>query len=185
LNDGGCPIENYKVLIENPFESNNFTEVNIENEITLFNKPSINNLIVATLPVGFSAGDKFRFVVQAFNKVFEVNSPLTVPFYLISIPDSPTSAPVINSWQTNSNQITVNYQPVSNRGGSLILSYEVQMTRNAFGNDEDQGKWITISKNLSLTTITNTIIKSLKYYFRYRVFNIKSPSGWRTIGYGI
>ncbi len=122
LSDGGCKIESYKILEEQPYGSNSFVEVNITNDPILYKKPEITQYLVTSFPSGFTAGQQFRFKVVAFNKVRSLSSPISIPFPLISIPGQPASAPAADTINTNSNQISVIYSAVANNGGSYIHS---------------------------------------------------------------
>ena len=46
---------------------------------------------------------------------------------LASVPATPTTGPVSDPTVTNSQQIKVTYNTISNDGGSTLLSYELQM----------------------------------------------------------
>ncbi len=58
-------------------------------------------------------------------------------FVLASVPDQPTTLPTLNLLQTSASQIHIDYAPVSNDGGSAILSYELQVYRDQH--------WVTIA----------------------------------------
>ena len=104
-------------------------------------------------------GDVFAFYVEAINKQTSLDSDVSAPFILASVPATPTNAPGVVSDLTDETQVTVSYESISDDGGSDILSYELQM-----GDEKQLNNFVTVSgvdpTSLSLQfTVTRNIVK--------------------------
>lgn len=99
---------------------------------------------------------------------------------LASVPGTPVDAPESDNAITNTRQIRVTYDTVTDNGGSPILSYELQMGSLRLRDFE------TISgidpQTLQLFfTVTRNVEKGKTYTFRYRAINAVGAGGWSPI----
>lgn len=129
-------------------------------------------------PTGYAAGDKYVFKIEAFNKQTSAESSVSAIILLASVPGTPSNAPGAVDDETNGNQVTVLFEPVTDDGGSLIFTYELQM-----GNGNKLNNFVTVSgiepNSLSLTfTVTKGIVKGTYYAFRYRAVNSVGAGEW-------
>jgi len=99
---------------------------------------------------------------------------------LAAIPGAPTAGPVSDSTVTNGNQIRVTYSAVADNGGSVILSYELQMGSDYLNFFETvQGSNPQV---LALSfTVTRNVVKGKIYSFRYRAVNGVGAGPWSPI----
>ena len=176
-NDGGCSIKDYAVYRDNDGTGTKYTEVNPSSSYTR-NDPFTTVFNVTTLPTGATAGDKFMFKIESFNRQTSFNSSVSALILLASVPGTPSTAPQVVKTETNGNQVTVSYGSVSDEGGSSIISYELQMgDGNKLNNFETVSGVDPTSLSLSFT-VTRNIIKGTYYAFRYRAVNSVGPGNW-------
>ncbi len=99
---------------------------------------------------------------------------------LAAVPGAPAAGPVSDASVTNGNQIRVTYGAVTDDGGSVILSYELQMGSDYLNFFETvQGE---NPQELSLSFIvTRNIAKGRIYAFRYRAINGVGAGPWSPI----
>ncbi len=73
---GGCPISSYAVFVDDG-AFGDFEEANVDNDITVRNKPSLSSFIVTrNVDQPTSVGKIFRFKVRAFNPAGFIDSPI-------------------------------------------------------------------------------------------------------------
>ncbi len=126
-------------------------------------------------------GKSFRFRLQAFNAIDSVFSSI-VSVVLADEPTTPSTGPIIDSSNTNDQQIGVTWNAVTGTGGSPITSYELQMSLL------ETNEFISIvgysSSYLDLSYIvTQNITKGKDHRFRYRAKNIAGWSGFSPISF--
>ena len=103
---------------------------------------------------------------------------------LSAVPFTPGSGPTSDATVTDNTRIKVLYgpQPISDNGGSEILSYELQMDNGKGGNFTSLIGGTTDSLETTFTTATG-ITTGVQYRFRYRSRNINGWSDWSPITY--
>lgn len=103
-----------------------WTEVNPAGSFVR-NDPYTRSFTVTTFPGTAVVGDVYLFKIRAFNMQGYVDSSISSPMVLASVPGTPINGPLSDTSVTNGYQIKVTYDTVSDNGGSTILSYELQM----------------------------------------------------------
>jgi hypothetical protein len=114
VNNGGLAISSYTVNVY----QNNGVEI-------LKTQTGNSNPVIVT---GLTNGTQYRFTIFAINSAGNsVESELTSGFTPIGNPN----APIFVSATANNNQVTVNFLPPINNGGSVITEYNVKVYDNS------------------------------------------------------
>jgi hypothetical protein len=71
-------------------------------------------------------------------------------YVLASVPGQPLTLPTLNLLKTSGHQIQVDYAPVSDNGGSAVLSYELQVYQNQH--------WVTITGGLNQFSLLTSFV---------------------------
>jgi hypothetical protein len=134
-----------------------------------------------TFPATTSEGDVFAFKITATSIQGTLDSDISGPFMLAGVPATPTNAPVSLDALTDGTQVTVQYDAITNNGGSTIISYELQMGSLSLNDFQSVNGEDPHSLALSFT-VTRNIQKGKYYAFRYRAINSVGPSEWSPFG---
>lgn len=136
-------------------------------------KPSLSAFTITNFPL-LTDGFTFRIQIKVFTTQRESLSEVAF-ITKASVPDQPSDVPVQDPTGTSDTQIKVIIaSPAPGNGGSVIISYEIQMDDGLSG---DYVSIIGFDTNSLLTTytITSGIIKGREHRFRYRARN---AIGW-------
>lgn len=102
LNNGGCAIFDYGVWRDSDGTGTTFTEVNPASTYVR-NDPYTLSFTCTTFPATAVIGDQFRFKVIAYNLQGSVESEISAPMTLASVPGAPTNGPYSDPTVTNGN----------------------------------------------------------------------------------
>lgn len=94
-NDGGCPITSYALFRDDGATGNPTKEINVDNDVSVRDKPTLRTLIVNNFDnPSQSLGKEFAFQVSAFNREGETRG--SIARYIFSkTPEKPTTAPTM------------------------------------------------------------------------------------------
>lgn len=169
ISNGGCPVYSYAILRD---DGDNGDFINNMNPEVIANNPFLFEYTF-TLP-GALTSKNVRFKLRATN---ERGATLSVDFLsavIAGLPITPALGPEDITSITNANTIGVILPMITDNGGSVIISYNLQM------DDGKNGDFFSVAGDdyniglLRVFTLTN-ITKGGTYRFRYRV---KNSIGW-------
>lgn len=173
LDNGGCPITQYKVYRDTGSGDQVINEVHSSD---LSGKPFVNGLIVSEFPASPTPlGLSFVFKVRVFTlfSTSGVDSQESEAMLLAGVPAKPSAGPTRLD-ATSNTQISVSINAVTTTNGSPITSYHIDID-NGMGGSYTEIQGYT-SNSLALTaTKALGIYQGLYYRVRYRA---KNAIGW-------
>ncbi len=164
----GCPLKGFKLYQGTTSDSVLTTEV----DTSLNTNPSARSYTI-TFASG-NEGTVYRFQLEAINGAGSVKSGIA-QVTLAGVPETPTTGPQSVATLTNSTHITVQIlQTVPNLNGGTLKKVHVQMDQ---GGDGDYQDIIGPEESCidTIFTISEGIVASNTYQFRYRIMN---ENGW-------
>lgn len=170
--NGGCPITGYAIFRNEGDGSSATTEVNSNNDSQIRNNPSLRSATITYFPSS-SIGKTFLFRIIVYTADSSSYSPGLL-IKLAGLPGKPSSPPILIQSETDTTQITVQMNQVTNTGGDPIFTYNLQI------DDGKGGEFVSVAGETTRSlqtyyTITQGIVRGLHYRIRYRVGN---SVGW-------
>lgn len=163
ISDGGCPIINITVYIDDGAGGN------IVNEVVTVTDGSVSYTDSTTLTLS-DRGKSYRVAVKATNTIGSVTSSSTL-FILADIPGTPTPKPQSDSEYTNTEQIKITFENTNTDiGGADLLESCLEM------DDGLGGDYVEVYCTSHYTYyLEEDVVRGRTYRFRYRVRN---AAGW-------
>jgi hypothetical protein len=135
------------------------------------------------ISAGLTSGNTYRLKVIGYNDVGSIQSNV-VSTVIADAPDQPVNSPYIDSDETTTTQIRVQYDQIAdaNNGGDSIISYHLQMA-----NSDGSGFFDIIGSESNMTLSTAYTVTGLTrgktYRFRYRAANSVGWSDYSDVSY--
>jgi hypothetical protein len=126
--DGGCPVLSYHIFMAEDDGSSPLVEVDAAD---VNDKPTLRSHTLV-FPIA-DAGKTYKVRLEVSNEIAPSTigkaAALETTFVLAAVPSQPSGVPTIDYSGTSRNAIKIDYAalPVSENGGSEILSYELQI----------------------------------------------------------
>ena len=169
---GGCPITGYAVYRNGGDQTDPTTEVNSDYDTNIRDNPHLRQAVITSFPAS-SEGSTFLFKVEAITEDSGSLSP-ALSIKLAGPPADPTTAPKNVSEGTDTTQIQVTLDAISDNGNDPIVSYNLQMDDGSGGDFINLSGYTSNSLQLE-HIITQGIRRGAGYRFRYRARN---SAGW-------
>lgn len=163
--DGSCTIQGYE-LWRDDGALGSFVAIDL-------------NIGASTFSYEVTGLDKskiYRFKVVVYNEIGSSESRI-VSTVVADVPATPTLAPSFDPEFTTRDSIRVVMAPITNTGGSAILSYHLQRTETG-GSVFFDVAGHTGFENLNKEVQVRDLVNRKAYRFRYRVVNKVGPSEW-------